>query len=122
MIKNVKPRKRRNDPNYIELLFSCDEQSDLINFSDEAEDFFPGDGLGINTIKGVEAETSVNLAPSKENSNNNWIFWPFWNKFGPIADIMNTYEEAYKVDNIQNRIWDINLDNTKKTKRNQKIF
>merc|ERR1719341_3201475 len=115
------------------MLFSYEEQPDLISFSDENDDFFPIDDQTSNNYKEIEDNTINNLYPLKGNSDNEdksktWIFWPFWNEFGSVKDIMAAYEETYRYDtkkyldiNIQEVFWDISLEDRELSAGNHSV-
>merc|ERR1740137_453900 len=103
------------DQNYVDLLFSYDDHSDLTPFSDENEDFFPREDFATTNSKDRKSKPLLSLYPPKAHFENegerNWIFWPFWNKFGPTSDIMKAYEETNKVDfNEQKGFWDLSFE------------
>jgi len=113
------------DPNYIKMLFKYEDKIDLMSFSDENEDFFSCDDHATNSsinFEENENKTLVNMYPSEnEDEEIDWTSWPFWNEFGPIPDIIDAYDQHYKLSknnqrkknldiNIQEVFWDISLD------------
>merc|ERR1711970_636915 len=89
------------DPDYIKTLFNFEDQSDLISFTDDDENFLLCDDLKVNKTKTVNKSNNIFQDLSeKEDESINWITWPFWNDFGPTPDIMKAYEDTL---NIQNK-------------------
>jgi len=91
------------DPDYIKLLFSYEDQLDLISFSDENESICD-DSERRNSKKKKVNKTfdSTNLLQDRseiEDESLDWLNWPFWNEFGPAFDIMKAYDDTYNVEN-----------------------
>merc|ERR1712013_694744 len=96
------------DPDYIKLLFSYEDQVDLISFSDENESICE-DSEKCNS----KINHSINMLQS-ENESLDWLNWPFWNEFGPAFDIMKAYDDTYNVEN--KRYVDIKMSKNSKVK------
>jgi len=91
------------DPDYIKLLFSYDDQFDLISFSDENESICDDSEKHNSKKKKVnKIIDSTNLLQDRsetEDESLDWLNWPFWNEFGPAFDIMKAYDDTYNVEN-----------------------
>lgn len=101
------------DPDYIKTLFNFEDQSDLISFTDDDENYC--DDLKVNKTKTANKSNNIFQELSEnEDESINWITWPFWNDFGPTPDIMKAYEETLDIQNTR-RIDIMLKDNTMKT-------
>lgn len=88
------------DPDYIKTLFNFEDQSDLISFTDDDENFLLSDDLKVNKTKTVNKSNNIFQELSEnEDESINWITWPFWNDFGPTPDIMKAYEDTRDIQN-----------------------
>merc|ERR1719431_949040 len=103
------------DPDYIKTLFNFEDQSDLISFTDDDENFLLCDDLKVNKTKTVNMSNNIFQDLSEnEDESINWITWPFWNDFGPTPDIMKAYEDTLDIQNTRH-IDIMPKDNTIKT-------
>jgi len=90
------------DPDYIKTLFNFEDQSDLISFTEDDENFLLCDDLKVNKTK-TENKSNIIFQDLSENEDEsiNWITWPFWNDFGPTPDIMKAYEDTLDIQNTR---------------------
>jgi len=103
------------DPDYIKTLFNFEDQSDLISFTDDDENFLLCDDLKVNKTKTANKSNNIFQDLSEnEDESINWITWPFWNDFGPTPDIMKAYEDTLDIQNTRH-IDIMPKDNTIKT-------
>jgi len=88
------------DPDYIKTLFNFEDQSDLISFTDDDENYC--DDLKVNKTKTANKSNNIFQELSEnEDESINWITWPFWNDFGPTPDIMKAYEDTLDIENTR---------------------
>jgi len=73
----------------------------------------------INKLLGDEDEDDEDLTKLSDDDNNNWTEWVFWNKFGPISEIVHAYEKCVEQQtveiptiNIEEVFWNICFDDT----------
>jgi len=86
----------------------------------EDEDLILWDNpLYINTLLHDEEDDDLIQFPDDED--NNWTEWAFWNKFGPISEIVEAYESCVEQQpgeiptiNIQEVFWGICLEDSKR--------
>jgi len=101
--KNRKELFPWEDPDYIKMLFSYEDQFDLISFSDEDESCNAEPKVRnykeIGLKKMVELTKPLQIVTGSEDESLDWINWPFWNQFGSSFDIMKAYDDTYNVEN-----------------------
>lgn len=93
----------------LSLLSSDEHEEDLILWDNP--DY-------INTL--LEEDDNDDLIQFSDDENNNWTEWAFWNKFGPISEIVEAYENCVEQQpreiptiNIEEVFWGICLDDTR---------
>jgi len=86
---------------------------------DEDEDMILWDNPKyINTL--LNDDNDDEDLTQSDDENNNWTDWVFWNKFGPISEIVQAYEKCVEQQtaeiptiNIEEVFWDICLDDSR---------
>merc|ERR1719219_163859 len=92
----------------------------LLNSDDDHdEDMILWDNpIYINTL--LNDDNDDEDLTQSDDENNNWTDWVFWNKFGPISEIVQAYEKCVEQQtaeiptiNIEEVFWDICLDDSR---------